>query len=576
MTIRIQPTVPSPKIYYYSYCYCWWYMGLVTLAVSCILRPPALLVHGWATTPTRVLGIVGRTSALVASSAETTRHRHGASLSMSQSPSSSSFGSILGNLVSSSWNRSNSGPSAVPGLDQALIESPRSSWNEIRSLLESRMTTNAERNFRNNLSTGYGVASPLHNVRLYDEANQESDVRVTFYRDSASWCPYCQKVWMTLEEKRIPYRVERVNMRCYGDKPASFFRIQPGGQIPVAVIDGKVYGQSNDILYALEEAFPQHKSLAPPQGMAMEAQRLLRLERSLFSVWMYWLTGGRQRDEFRATLAEVETALAQNTDGPFFLGRDVTMVDCMFAPFLERMAASLLYFKGFQFRVAPGVPTDYPAINAWFDAMETRESYQLTKSDYYTHCWDLPPQLGGCVYEKGGEPFEQAINGDRRLDGTHKSWELPLAPHNGGIEPDWEWAGDEAAARREAVERVSANHQAIVKFAARGAGTKGLVPFSAPLADPKATPNEAVLQAVDTCLQIVCLALLEGTDKYDTDMVKVAHIIQEKGGQEFTNGVVASLAYLRDRVGVPRDMRLPAARQLRAHLNWSVGKLLDT
>ena len=34
-----------------------------------------------------------------------------------------------------------------------------------------------------------------------------------------------------------------------------------------------------------------------------------------------------------------------------------------------------------------------------------------------------------------------------------------------------------------------------------------------------------------------------------------------------------ALAYLRDRVGVPRDMKYPAARQLRAHLNWFVDAL---
>ena len=55
-------------------------------------------------------------------------------------------------------------------------------------------------------------------------------------------------MWLCLEEKKVPYRVERVNMSCYGDKPPEFRRMQPSGQIPVAVIDGTVYGQSNDIV----------------------------------------------------------------------------------------------------------------------------------------------------------------------------------------------------------------------------------------------------------------------------------------------------------------------------------------
>ena len=369
---------------------------------------------------------------------------------------------------------------------------------------------------------------------------------------------------MTLEEKRIPYRVEKINMRCYGDKPAAFTRMQPSGQIPAAVIDGKVFGQSNDILADLEsEAFAEYKSLRPDADQEPRAQELLRLERRLFSAWMYWLTssGGRQnKATFTETLEEVERALAKG-GGPFFMGESVTLVDFQYAPFLERMAASLLYYKGFQIRVAPGASTDYPAVNRWFDAMETLASYQLTKSDYYTHCWDLPPQLGGCVAEPGGEPYQRAINGERTLDGERGSWELPLQPHNGGVEPDWAWAGDDATARREAVERVSANRDAVVRFAARGAGRGGIPPFSAPLADPNAVPGEAVQASVNAALRVVCAALLEGSpDKYEAEMAEIGETLVGDGGSGFASSVVDSLAYLRDRVGVPRDMKLPAGK----------------
>lgn len=206
---------------------------------------------------------------------------------------------------------------------------------------------------------------------------------------------------MALEEKKIPYRVEKINMRCYGEKPPSFARLQPSGAIPVAIIDGTVYNQSNDIIYVLEELFPDSKRLLPPPSdneKRIKAQSLLRLERTLFSAWMYWLTGGFDPDGNRASfvkvLNDVERELMNAPGGDFFLGDSVSLVDFMFAPFLERMAASLTFFKGFEIRVAKEGGTEYPAINRWFDAMEGLESYQLTKSDYYTHCWDLPPQLG--------------------------------------------------------------------------------------------------------------------------------------------------------------------------------------
>ena len=77
-------------------------------------------------------------------------------------------------------------------LNAALNSIPIPDWVEIRSSLE-RVQTEEERAFRKNLKYGIGRGSPLHKLRLFDESNKEDDVRIVFYRDSASWCPYCQK-----------------------------------------------------------------------------------------------------------------------------------------------------------------------------------------------------------------------------------------------------------------------------------------------------------------------------------------------------------------------------------------------
>ena len=73
-------------------------------------------------------------------------------------------------------------------------------------------------------------------------------------------------------------------------------------------------------------------------------------------------------------------------------------------------------------------------------------------------------------------------------------------------------------------------------------------------------------------LRHVAQALLDGPDA----AAKTLHA----GMGSASNGnalrgapVCASAAYLRDRVGVPRDLPLPAARQLRAHLNWLIDEL---
>jgi len=114
----------------------------------------------------------------------------------------------------------------------------------------------------------------------------------------------------------------------------------------------------------------------------------------------------------------------------------------------------------------------------------------------------------------------------------------------------------------------------VSRFAARG-GSKGSKNprkgFAAPLADPYADPDDVARPVVDGALRIVCLAMLDEKNADEDDVLqRFENKLTSCVPSDLKEDVAMSLAYLRDRVGVPRDMPLAAARQLRAYLNWAI------
>ena len=438
-----------------------------------------------------------------------------------------------------------------------IIMSSIQGWPELKSgILRNDFGTKLDQEFALRRQ-GKGSANTDNEIRLFDIT---SEPRVTFFKDRASWCPYCQKVWILLEEKRIPYRIEKINMRSYGDKPAEFLRMCPNGLLPAIKIDsGPVQTESLDIMLTLDQMFQgsQHRPMWP--NNAAESQRgekLMRLERGLFSDWCQLVfrpsPGNSAMKRFEQTMDEVNREL-EVTSSPWFLS-ELSIVDLTYVTHIERMCASVAFWSGRQIR-----GSRWPAIERWLQAFEAMPSYQATKSDYYTHAMDIPPQYGPGYSLPGSESFRKNILGE---DG---SWSLPLPPlTKDDLQPIFSYEGEEAA-RIEAAYKLSINHENIIKFACRGPGQVGRKQFSAPLADPYATPNLAYSDSVDVCLRLVCQALANGNYEILSIPLGIDSAIKE--------GVVSSLAYLRDRIGVPRDMSYPAARQLRAHLNWVIEKL---
>lgn len=182
------------------------------------------------------------------------------------------------------------------------------SWTELEAL------TDYDPDFVN------GPTNAHARLRLFGQA--EADVRVVLYRDNHAWCPYCQKIWLWLEEKRIPYKIEKVTMFCYGEKEAWYRKIVPSGMLPALKLDDRIITESDDILIALERVF------APlNQGMETPPVKTRRqLERLLFRAWCNWLCyptssvrdERTRRSKFCEIMEIVEEALGE-MPGPYFL-----------------------------------------------------------------------------------------------------------------------------------------------------------------------------------------------------------------------------------------------------------------
>ena len=450
-------------------------------------------------------------------------------------------------------------------------------WEDLTGMLN-----NPEKSFRQQLAQGK-VNDALATKRIFGNIAP----RVTFYRDSASWCPYCQKCWIALEEKQISYNIVKVDMNCYAgsSKPTDFLRIQPNGNLPCVVFeDGSVVGESDEILRRVDDLndVATVPPLLPEEGTE-EAQHMKylcddgrkSLERRLFTEWMWYLTGKRKpveyRERYESMLDEVESVLEQSSGGPFFLGKFISMADIKFIPFLERQAASLLYFKGFNVRDG----SRWPNLLKWFQAMEERPSYLPTKSDMYTHSGALPPQLGAdCTYANDGEGVKDFIDAlsiplssERELPDKAFEWR----------EPGWKLK-DRNNARREAAERIIQNKESIIKFSCRGAGIPGLPAASAPLADPRAGSNDSAQLAVDVFLRYALQGLLQQNSSARDASMKADIDSLMKGGTDTVKGTIACLDYLRQRIGVPRDMSYAAAVELRSELrriSISISKAME-
>ncbi len=358
----------------------------------------------------------------------------------------------------------------------------------------------------------HGINNSYANLRLF--GHSKNDVVVTLYRDRHSWCPYCQKIWLWLEFKKVPYRVKKINMFCYGQKESWFLEKVRSGKLPAIEFKGKIITESDDIISFLENEFGPVGSFITSTSL----REIRKLEREIFRSWCNWLCregfnfidNSFRKKRFEESLLKFEKILSTSKTGfidPSCSNSDRVEPgtgDIIFVPYMERMNASLSYYKGFNLRES------YPFINKWLTLFEGTATYRGTQGDFHTHSHDLPPQMGGCYKQSNDQQifFSKLIDNGQGLGNLELNRDCDLNYY-----------------ARHALKRVLKHKDNLIKNN----------PYKEELFD------ESLRSALSHMV---------------TGEVVIPKFISAK-----------SLSYLKNRISVPRDMPIISARLFRQSLN---------
>lgn len=214
-----------------------------------------------------------------------------------------------------------------------------------------------------------------------------SHSRYTLFSAIHSYLPV-QRVWLVLEEKKVPYKWVEVNPYVY-NKQDSLMKINPRGFVPTLEHDGKALYKSSVICEFIEDAYPDHQKLLPVDAYDRAYSRLwsdfvsTRMVPA-FHRYLQFLPATdlpgleEKRKEYLDTLLTFSKAMREPKEGGFFFGgSNPMMVDLIVAHWLQRFWV-LDEYKGPFF-----VPqtTEWKRWNAWAKSLSDLKSYNETGSD---------------------------------------------------------------------------------------------------------------------------------------------------------------------------------------------------
>lgn len=371
---------------------------------------------------------------------------------------------------------------------------------------------------------------------------------VTLYRDTNGWCPFCERVWVALRAKGIPYAEQVVSLQ---NKPEWYKALVPTALVPAVLFHGdgdsterSIIWESDDILRALDERFDDTPRLMS-DGPEFVAAR--DMNNDLTAAGFAFVYAARndtlteedraaRRVAFEAEIDRLDAALTAG--GPFRLGSEFTGMDAIIVPTLERWRYQLPLTA--QLDILAG----RPGICRWFEAMEAFAPYsERVEGDAYS--WTATNAMFLRYFGGGDERPEVAAaiaKSDEAADSLATAFAAQLETADSGAGP-----------RREAAAKVVTNHAAVVEDCTR----------EDPLSQKHFPRATAAVEGVDVVLRHAASVLLSGEDVVEAAQKGPLPELPE--GESRTAAALAARTVAK-RLCVPRDMGAPSARVLRGVL----------
>ncbi|ONI24152.1 hypothetical protein PRUPE_2G227100 [Prunus persica] len=179
-------------------------------------------------------------------------------------------------------------------------------------------------------------------------------------------CPFCQRVLLTLEEKKVPYKFHLIS---FSDKPKWFTEVNPEGKVPVVKFDDKWVADSDVIVGIIEEKYPEPSLKTPPEFASVGSK--------IFGSFVTFVKSKDPSDGSEQALVNELKALDEHlkAHGPYIAGEKITAADLSLAPKLFHLKVALGHFKKWT------VPEDLTSYYKYTELLFSKESFVKTKTE---------------------------------------------------------------------------------------------------------------------------------------------------------------------------------------------------